>query len=346
MKKTVVLLALCLLAVFALCGCGGSDIETAEGADERVADAYVNAMTAFEGKDSFSGFWEVSAAYACYGDDIYGSALDISDEQDEQRGAIALSYIMIGENPYDVDGVDLIADIQAQGTEGAFAIPVLNFLALQAAGAEMDDNTEQYFIDYCCEQLSTLVMGPDIGGWAAVALERYMNDPAYHDQIMAAIDGYVAVVSNNLSVGTMGSDGITYGCVVMGLTSFTNAGLTGYDPTSDSPWVDADPLGVMYDNLINGEENVSDYYKSQYYLEFVDLYRVLYEDEDMAWIRCGVNADRLALLMEEAEGLTDNADVASALEAAKAIPEEELNAEVPAWGKIYYDLFDAVNAAK
>ncbi|MBQ1252285.1 MAG: hypothetical protein IIY02_05155, partial [Firmicutes bacterium] len=258
----------------------------------------------------------------------------------------ALSYIMVGENPYDVDGVDLIADIQAQGTEGAFAIPVLNFLALQAAGAEISAADEQYFIDYCCEQLGTLVLGPDIGGWAAIALERYVDDPAYHDQIMAAIDSYVALVSKNLAGGTMGSDGITYGCVVMGLTSFTCAGLDGYDPTTDSPWVDADPLGVMYENLVNGEENVSDYYKSQYYLEFVDLYRVLYEDEDMAWIRCGVNADRLAALISEAEALAGNADVDAALAAAKAIPEEELNASVPSWGKIYYDLFDAVNAAK
>lgn len=346
MKKYIVLLALCLVVAFAFCGCGGSDIETAEGADGNVANAYIDALTVYEGKDTFSGFWDISAGYACYGDDIYGSALDISDEQDEQRGAIALSYIMIGENPYDVDGVDLIADIQAQGAEGAFAVPVLNFLALQAAGAEISAEDEKYFIDYCCEQLSTLVMGPDIGGWAAVALERYIDDPAYHDQIMEAIDGYVAVVSKNLSGGTMGSDGITYGCVVMGLTSFTNAGLEGYDPTIDSPWVDADPLGVMYENLVNGEENVSDYYKNQYYLEFTDLYRVLYENGDMAWIRCGVNADRLAALIGEAETLAGNADVDAALAAAKAIPEEELNASVPSWGKIYYDLFDAVNAAK
>lgn len=347
MKKRNVLLVLCLVLVLAFCGCGAeSSIETAEGADERVADAYVEAMEYFAEKDSYYGFWEISAAYACLGDEFYGSELDLSDESENQRGAILLSHIMNGENPYDVDGVDLVADLQAQGTEGAFAIPVLNFLGLQAAGAEIDKATEKVFVEYCCEQLRTLALGPDIGGWAAVALIRYMDDPAYSELIQEAVDGYVSVVSKNLDAGTMGSSGITYGCVVMGLTALTDAGLEGMNPTTDSPWIDKDPLAVMYENLTNGEENVSDYYKSQYYLEFTDLYRVLYEDQDMAWIRCGVNADRLANLMAEAEALAGDPAVDDALEAAKALSEEELAQKVPSWGKIYYDLFDAVKAAK
>ncbi|MBR5329085.1 MAG: hypothetical protein IKV45_02645 [Firmicutes bacterium] len=347
MKKRNVCLALCLILVLAFCGCGNqSSIETAEGADERVADAYVDAMEYFAEKDSYYGFWEVSAGYACYGDEIYGSELDLSDESDKQRGAIMLAHIMNGENPYNMDGKDLVADLQAQGTEGAFAIPVLNFLGLQAAGAEMDAATEKAFVEYCCEQLRTLSAGPDIGGWAAVALSRYADNPAYSDLIDDAVAGYVDVVSKNLASGTMGSDGITYGCVVMGLTALTDGGMDGMDPTTDSPWIDMDPLAVMYENLINGEENVSDYYKSQYYLEFTDLYRVLYEDQDMAWIRCGVNADRLAALIAEAEAFVGDPAVDAALEAAKALSEEELAEKVPSWGKIYYDLFDAVKAAK
>lgn len=345
MLKRNLLILLCIVLMAFGCACGGSDIETAEGADERVAAAYVDAMEYFAEKDSFTGFWEVSAAYAAYGDEIYGSALDLSDENDSQRGAIILSLVMVGENPYNYNGRDLVQEVVDMGAEGAFAIPVLNFMALQAVGAEIDESTEKAFVDYCCEHLRDLSLGPDIGGWAAVALERYMDDPAYQDQIKEATDGYMAVVGEDLVSGSMGSSGITYGCVVMGLTALLDAGVEGCDVTTDSPWIEQDPLAVMYENLTNGEENVSDYYKSQYYLEFVDLYRVLYEDQDMTWIRCGVNADRLADLMVEAEALVGDPAVDAALEAAKTISEEELAEKVPSWGKIYYDLFDAVKAA-
>lgn len=343
MWKRYILATLLVCVSILCCACGG--VKTAEGADERVAGAYVEAMETFEDKELLTGFWEASAAYACYGDEIYGTETDLSGENEEHRGTVILALIMTGENPYDYQGRDLVQEVLDMGAEGAFAVPVMNFLALQAAGAEIDGETENAFVDYCCEQLTTLSLGPDIGGWAAVALARYMDSPAYGDRIVAAVNRFVSVVGEDLSAGSMGSGGITYGCVVMGLTAFTRSGMEGMDPTADSPWVDLDPLAVMYDNLIHGEENVSDYYKNQYYLEFTDLYRVLYEDSDMAWIRCGVNEERLNALMEEAKGYAEDAAVADALAAAEAIPADALGAPIPTWGRIYYDLFDAVKAA-
>lgn len=344
MWKRYVLAALCLLEMIFCCACGG-DVEIADGADERVANGYREAMSTFAEKDSLVGFWEASVAYACYGDDIYGTEVDLSGENENHRGTVILALIMTGRNPYDYDGRDLVQEVLDIGTEGAFAVPVMNFLALQAAGADLDGETENAFVDYCCEQLNTLSMGPDIGGWAAVALQRYIDSPAYGDRIAAAIDNFVSLVGEDLSAGSMGSGGITYGCVVMGLTAFTRSGIDGMDPTTDSPWGEQDPLTVMYDNLINGEENVSDYYKTQYYLEFTDLYHVLYDDMDMAWIRCGVSGERMEALIAEAEEYAEDGDVNAALAAAKAIPAEELSVPAPKWGKIYYELFDAVKAA-
>lgn len=351
-KNTLVKLLLCasalLISAFVLCGCGsGADsVKTVEGADERCAGAYADGCVCYSELEEYGGFWDVSAAYACLGDEIYGHAADLSGEEENHRGAVILSVIMLGGNPYSYEGRDLVAELLDHGTGGSFAIPVLNFIGLQAAGAAMDEETEAAYVDYCCGQLGELSLGPDIGGWSAVALIRYVDNPKYSDKIAKAVETYISVTSDNLSSGTMGSEGITNGCVVTGLTALTSAGLGGYNVLEDSPWKEADPLQLMYENLTNGEENVSDYYKSQYYLEFADLYRVLYLNEPVTWVDCGVNAAKLAELKAEAEQYKDDKVVASALAAAEGISGEDLDKKVPSWGNLYYNLFDAVSAAR
>ena len=344
MKKRILCGVLLLWTALFCSACGSPKIETVSGADERVAEAYRQGVAYYEDKTELEGFWDVSAAYGFLGDEIYGREITV-EEEESHRGAVILSLIMTGENPYDVDGRDLVRELLDHGTDGSFSVPVFNFLALQAAGAEMDEETEAAYIDYCCEQMETLEQGPDIGGWAAAALVRYVNDPRYEDAIASAVETYTSVVGENLTAGSMGSGGITTGCVVLGLTALTSAGLEGYDPLTDSPWAEQDPIALMYENLTEGEENVSDYYNSQYYLEFADLYHVLYEDMDMTWLRCGVTEERLDALMEEAETLSGDPAVEEALAALKELSEEERSAAVNSSGRLYYDLFDAVKAA-
>lgn len=340
MKKCLIGLFCCLILIFACCGCGEKQpsTDTDEG---RIAAAVAEGSNLYSEKDTLEGFWEISAAYCCLGDEIYGKAIDLSGEDEKQRGAVILSVIMTGGNPYDYEGRDLVQELLDNGTGGAFAIPVLNFISLQAAGAEMDEETVSAYIDYCCEQLSTLSLGPDIGGWAAVALARYVDDALYGEQVKAAIESYTEVVGENLTAGTMGSDGITSGCVVTGLTAISNAGLEGYNPIKDSPWVDATPITLMYDNLTNGEENVSDYYKAQYYMEFADLSRVFTESGDMGWLACGVNAERMSSLLEEAAAQDADPEL---IAAAESLSEAELQASVPNWGRTYYALYDYLKA--
>ena len=66
----------------------------------------------------------------------------------------------------------------------------------------------------------------------------------------------------------------------------------------------------------------------------------------MAWIRCGVSEEKLKDLMVKGEALvTENPSdtaLAEALDEAKQLTTEELSASVPAWGNVYYALFDAV----
>lgn len=344
MKKRILCGVLLFLTTLFCSACGSQKIETVSGADERVAEAYRLGMAYYEDKTELEGFWDVSAAYAFLGDEIYGREITV-EEEESHRGAVILSLIMTGENPYHYEGRDPVRELLDYGTDGSFSVPVFNFLALQAAGAEMDEETEASYIEYCCEQMEMLELGPDIGGWAAAALMRYADDPNYKDAIASAVETYTSVVGENLTAGSMGSGGITTGCVVTGLTALTAAGFEGYNPLTDSPWAEQDPIALMYENLTEGEENVSDYYKSQYYLEFADLYHVLYEDMDMTWLRCGVTEERLSALMEEAETLAGDPAVDEALASLKGLSEEERSAAVPRWGRLYYDLFDAVKAA-
>ena len=66
---------------------------------------------------------------------------------------------------------------------------------------------------------------------------------------------------------------------------------------------------------------------------------------DMTWLRCGVSEERLDALMEKAETLSGDPAVEEALAALGGLSEEERSAAVPRWGRLYYDLFDAVKAA-
>lgn len=339
---------LALAAAMVMGACAGTSTETIPGADQRVVTAYEDAAAYYQKHTALTDFWAISAAYAVFGDGIqdgsYTFALDA--EKSDQQGAVVLSLIMMGENPYDYGGRDLVSDLAAEEAGGGFAIPVFYFLALQAAGAPLTAASEGAYVEYCCKQLETVSLGPDIGGWAAVALERYMVGSAYSERIAAAADSYIGAISDDIASGTMGSTGISAGCVVTGLTALTNAGLSGCDVTKDEPWFSVDPLGMMYDNLMNGEEHVSSYYNSQYYLEFVDLYQVLYQDTDMAWIRCGVNRDKLEELLRDGEALAaaNPADtrLGAALKEVGELSEEELSTPVPSWGRLYYDLYDAV----
>ena len=152
MKKRILCGVLLLLTTLFCSACGSAKIETVSGADERVAEAYRQGVAYYEDKTELEGFWDVSAAYGFLGDEIYGREIT-AEEEESHRGAVILSLIMTGENPYDYEGRDPVQELLDHGTDGSFSVPVFNFLALQAAGAEMDEETEAAYIAYCCEQM-------------------------------------------------------------------------------------------------------------------------------------------------------------------------------------------------
>lgn len=346
--KKSILLVLLIFSLFA-----GSVGVAAADKNEYVQKGYTEAQKYYQNYTDrmvLKSYWSVYGAYATLGERIQNGkyVYDMSADDDSQSGAKILAILMMGGDPYHYNGVNYVEKAAAKGLSGGYAVPVFNFLGLQAAGAEMTDAEEKGYIDYCCDQIAgdALVnLGPDVGGWAIVALYDYMEDPAYKDQIKKAIDTYLDVTGDNMAGATMGSDLISTGCVVMGLTALCSAGWDGVDPTIDQPWIGQKPMEIMFDGLTKGEYGVSAAFNHQYYMEFSDLYRVLYNGEEQAWLKCKLEAADLTALIAEAENFvkisTDAAKVNStekALAAVKALSAEEKNAARPQWGALYFNL--------
>lgn len=299
-------------------------------------------------------YWAVYGAYAALGDNIQNGkyVYDMSGDDDSQSGAKIMAILMMGGNPYDYNGVNYVEKAAAKGLKGGYAVPVFNFMGLQAAGAEMTDAEEKGYIDYCCDQIAgdpLTTLGPDVGGWAIVALYDYLDDPAYKTQITTAINKYLDVTGENMAAATTGSSLISTGCVVMGLTALCAAGWDDVDPTTDQPWISQKPMEIMYRGLTEGEYGVSAAFNHQYYMEFSDLYRVLYNGEEQAWNRCKLDASDLTALIAEAENFVKTSkntvkvkNTEKALAKVKALSEEEKKDATPQWGKLYFELKNAM----
>lgn len=332
----------------------------ADGPDTYLQKGY-NAAGGYYSLDShktLTSYWSVFGAYAKFGNGIQNGEYTYSAAESDpnQIGAHALAVIMMGGDPYNYNGKNLIQEIVDMGDTGAFSVPVFNFLALQAAGYDLTTAQEEALVNKCCEKLTLegLSQGPDIGGWALVALCRYVNQPAYQSDITAALNTYKAEVAVKMSGASMGSAGLSTGCVVTGFTALTAVRIDGYDVTTDAPWatMTTPPLKLMWDCY--DEAEVSSFYDHQYYMEFSDLYNVL-KGGQPGWIACGVTKAKLDALKTNANTLLTNASsytsgsvdrLQSALNAANGLTETELNEAIPSWGETYYALYYAVQNCK
>ena len=362
--------AIALATVLAVVLVASAGAFAAVDSTSTLGKGYIKAKSDYTTNKTLKSYWDVFGAYAAIGTEMLkqnGYTYDATYNDTAQLGANALAVIMMGGDPYNYNGKNLMAGVIAKGTDGAFSVPIFNFLAQQAAGVNMSDTTEKAFIDYCRDEISTLDQGPDIGGWAIVALTPYLDDPAYGTEINTAITKYLNVVGKKMTSGTTGSGALTAGCVVTGLTALLYAGadpadynvsgftLEGFDVTSNEPWKTQAPLTLMYNTLTSGEAGVSSIYSSQYRMEFCDLYNYLDHNGTPAWLSCGVSASKLAVLKTKANALLaakssytsiSIEQLQAAFNAANALTPTQLNQKIPTWGETYYALFYAVNNCK
>ncbi|HMM06143.1 MAG TPA: S-layer homology domain-containing protein [Clostridiales bacterium] len=316
-----------------------------------------NAYYSLDSHKTLTSYWSVFGAYARLGEAIQNGnyTYNATESDPSQLGANALAVIMMGDDPYHYKGKNLIQGVAAMGDTGAFSVPVFNFLALQAAGYDLTAAQEEALVNKCCEKLTDLSQGPDIGGWALVALSRYLDDPTYQSRINTALTTYQTEVAKNMAGASMGSAGLSTGCVVTGFTALTAMGVDGYDVTADAPWatMTTPPLKLMWECFKSSE--VSSFYDHQYYMEFSDLYKVLYKGSQPCWIACGVTRGQLETLTSEANALlADKARytrgsidrLEKALAAVNGLTETALSEEIPTWGASYYALCRAVETCR
>lgn len=324
------------------------DTSTTKG---QIEEGYYMSRDYYLYNRTLSGYWNVFAAYSALGDYIQdpdnGYVYDITGNSDEQSGAHILALVALGENPYNYKGNDLVKALLQKGLLGSWSVPVFNALGLEAAGSNGDLSPA---IQYSIGQMRVLDMGPDIPGWAAVVLSRHLNDGRYDKDIKSEVSTFAQTLADNLAGNSMGSNGLSYGCVITGFNALLAAGESGYDITK-APWSSQNPIQVMYDNLTNGEHGVDPAYNVQYRMEFADLYNTLYNDGNVGWLTCGVSKDKLETQKAKAQEILNNnykyeADsitaVNDALALVNTISEDRLNAKVADYGEEYYTLYDAV----
>ncbi|MEE0776567.1 MAG: S-layer homology domain-containing protein [Bacillota bacterium] len=328
---------------------------------EKVTEGYEATRAYFQENKNFEDYWSVWAAYAALGDVIQNPANGYTytapelNKRNPQYGAHILSVIAMGENPYHYQGHDLVQElIDAGPSNGLWSVPVFNALALEAAGSGYEDVP----IDYSIGEVRKLEMGPDIGGWALTVLSRHLDDE-YGEECQAALDYFTENLQECMWGNSMGSPGLSMGCVTTGFTSLMAQGIEGYDVSKDEPWINTTKLangtythnaiGVMYHNWIEGAEDVG--YNIQYMLEFSDLYNTMFKGGNVAWISMGVDQEKLNTQIQKANAILKESSlyrdssikaIESALAKVSQISEERRNAKIADYGREYYELYDAV----
>lgn len=312
-----------------------------------------------------SSYWQTFAAYAALGDYIQDpdngyTFYDITQHklgqtwQGTDYGAVILQIMAMGENPYDYKGLNYVELAVDNGTGGPYANPVWATMGLEGAGATGYSPA----VSYCVGQLneSAMTFGIDISGWALAELSRHLGEPGVDE----AIAGFNALMKANQSdkayfnYHSIGSMMLSTGCVVSGFTALTAEGVDGYDVTKD-PWLvnGVNMIDSMYDES-KSDTSIGSFGR-QLQMEFCDLYNTKYNDGNLMWFSVGVDKDKLDAQIAKANAILADSDeytkasittLQSALDTVNAISSERLEADIPDYGKEYYDLYDAVRYAQ
>ena len=322
------------------------DVKTNEG---QIKEATYLSREYYLKNRIFDGYWDVYAAYAALGEYIQDPAndyyYDTRSNSVKQVGAHVLAVVAMGENPYNYKHENLMEKL-CENPVGEWSVPTFNTMGFEAAGSDFDKIPLKEGMMW----MNSLSMGPDMGGWSCVIASRHLDNPS----AQKGIETFTECIKDNMAGNTMGSAGLSMGCVVTGYSSLMAAGLKGYDVTKDSPWVEQDPIGLMYSNFVNGENGVSTGFSNQYMMEFCDLYNVMYNKGNVGWLSCGVSKDKLDKQLEKAQTILNDSknyttESISALNKAvkdtKAISSERLEKAVADYGREYYALYDAVKNA-
>lgn len=338
-----------------------SDLSRQEG---KLREGYLISRSKYLSNRNISEYWNVFAAYAVLGDYInkengYTIKLAKPDATwyGTQYGATVMAIVAMGENPYNYNGVDWVAEVN-KNYGGEWAAPLYTALAMEAAGANpaVYTNHSQAGSISATRLTQSMTAGIDIAGWAGVLLAEHLGratTDAYADYFVNYLRAERPVdINGNFASGNY----ISTGCGILGLSALYWAGVEQADPLADK-WINQNSgkgiIDAVFDATWANKEQIAGY-SNQMAVAFGDLYNIKYLGGKPSWLAIAVNKDKLnaqiakaAKLLAERDKYTEEsiAAVEAALAGAKAISADRLNAKIADYGKEYYDLYDAVRFA-
>ncbi len=315
---------------------------------------------------AINGYWAIYAAYAALGDYIAdpanGYTFILSSPQANwygvQYGATVMGICAMGGNPYNYNGENWVQKLY-DNYGGPYAGGLYSALGMEAAGANSTMYTPKG--DYQVNQLSesSMAMGIDIAGWAAVLVAKHHDFPGYEESNTAALKAwlnYLRGLGIDSDGNFVGCNDISTGCAVTAFAALYSIGITDADPALDT-WKNA-ATGKGIIDAIYEQGLVQDKipgYMTQMEMAICDMYNAKYNGSTSTWIKCGVTKAKLdaqvakanAILADETKYEASSIkDIKAAMEKVNAISEERLNNKIADYGEEYYALYDAVRYAK
>ncbi|WP_449240981.1 S-layer homology domain-containing protein [Desulfoscipio gibsoniae] len=305
------------------------------------------------GKDLSDGYWG-TFDWAAAGKSLDGYAVydvtqhkdgDFSQYQATDYAAIILQLVMLGENPYNYEGINYVEKLQAvdttsAGVFGPFANNIWALLALDAAGADYNPN----LIEIVKQQAASDSFDMDMRGWALAAIQNHRDEPNMLEDIAGITEAFKKRQADNGELyGDYGFNCNTLCCVLTGL------GAAGIDVGGED-WKrnGKDPLDAL---AAYQKEDGAFYYKDNQYPGFnkdvpialgalINGYNV-WQHQCLTWEKFSGLTERAGNMLEndlDGHGSAKD-DLKAVYNAALEVSEDTIKGQ----GELYYNLYEAMS---
>ena len=263
----------------------------------------------------------------------------------------ALELIIIGENPYDFNGINYIQETEnalKRGDVGAWNTSMWALIAFKAAGysyPEIDDFTET-IKGQAQNRVSGLTWSIDTSSWAweAVKDEFSLEDQAEWAEWIHNVNqrktGDAAGIFEDYYYQVPNSN--THGCVLSALNALN------IDPEKFTVSEGKSPLLTLRDEYMvedgkfkyDTEERT---WGRDYNKDIIIALGDIVSGESL-WDRISINSSKLSELLVTAQSLVGKGDEQQNIILQQAINDAEKVEDITKEGKVYFDLLDAVRA--
>ena len=281
--------------------------------------------------DDYMNYWDVFMSAATKVDLTGATAYDVGShtmEFESDWAGCILELVMIGENPYDYNGVNYVEGLKTCEESNSFSGPIWELLAYRVCGEPVEDVLIEKVLRYA----KSTMISDDVRPWAIAALTGLISK---EDQIALTLD---MKETQNETSGLWGN-AYTNGCYLSAIGA-SNVNIDYFDVDSGSVLASFAERYMTddYKFIYAGE---ADSYVKDAIIGLGDLLygRSVYLDYELT-------NDKLAALIEEAKSIDlSNADEGRKTALTNAITQAEaVTGDETGFGDEYYALYKAMGA--